>query len=198
MLYIANQFIYSRQERHAPREEPLEEEEYIDEDIPMSPTIGHDLDPLDQGKCNVKALSLIFWYLLSLYDIRMVFINNHCLNNFCTNHNSLALGSLTCVLLSSVAKLYSCLDHMRTVLGDAVPDSVLSQAAIRCEYDPQRALDMVLSEDTKTAPVPKGTTEETPSVMRINQEKAPLPQRTRQAAVVEKGTPRLNQNISGF
>ncbi|XP_046530920.1 HBS1-like protein isoform X1 [Equus quagga] len=46
------------------------------------------------------------------------------------------------------AHLYSCLDHMREVFGDDVPDDVLMEAVLKSKFDVQKALSMVLEQDS--------------------------------------------------
>uniref|UniRef100_A0A8C8HLP7 HBS1-like protein n=1 Tax=Oncorhynchus tshawytscha TaxID=74940 RepID=A0A8C8HLP7_ONCTS len=119
----AAQFIYSSRQERPNVEPPLEEEEMEeDEAIHTSPTLTHNLNPLDQGK------------------------------------------------------LYSCLDLMRAVLGDAMPESVLTQAALRCAFDPQRALDAVLSvESAGLPPLDARTNNDAPLPQRANKETAVVP-----------------------
>ncbi|XP_003769521.1 HBS1-like protein isoform X2 [Sarcophilus harrisii] len=47
------------------------------------------------------------------------------------------------------ARLYSCLDHMREVLGDDVPDQTMIEAVLQSKFDVEKALAMVLEQDKK-------------------------------------------------
>ncbi|XP_025975546.1 HBS1-like protein isoform X3 [Dromaius novaehollandiae] len=47
------------------------------------------------------------------------------------------------------ARLNSCLDQMREVLGESVPEQTMVQALLDSKFDVQKALDLVLSQDSK-------------------------------------------------
>ncbi|KYO19043.1 HBS1-like protein isoform X1 [Alligator mississippiensis] len=47
------------------------------------------------------------------------------------------------------ARLYSCLDQMREVLAESVPEQVMVEAVLNSKFDVQKALDLVLAQDSK-------------------------------------------------
>uniref|UniRef100_A0A098LY93 HBS1-like protein n=1 Tax=Hypsiglena sp. JMG-2014 TaxID=1550645 RepID=A0A098LY93_9SAUR len=47
------------------------------------------------------------------------------------------------------AQLNSCLDHMKEVLGDSVPEKMLVEAVLSKNFDIQQALDSILAQDNK-------------------------------------------------
>ncbi|NXA35537.1 HBS1L protein, partial [Eudromia elegans] len=59
---------------------------------------------------------------------------------FATNHQLSGLDR---------ARLNSCLDQMREVLGESIPEQTMVQAVLDSKFDVQKALDRVLSQDAK-------------------------------------------------
>lgn len=46
-----------------------------------------------------------------------------------------------------LAQLVSCLDHMKEVLGEAVPEKVMVEAVLNSKFDVHQALDSILAQD---------------------------------------------------
>lgn len=51
--------------------------------------------------------------------------------------------------MSLLARLNSCLDQMREVLAESVPEETMVQAVLDSKFDVQKALDLVLSQSSK-------------------------------------------------
>ncbi|XP_077342940.1 HBS1-like protein [Lithobates pipiens] len=56
------------------------------------------------------------------------------------------------IALSSLdqARLFSCLEHMREVLGETVSEQVMIDAALKCQFDVSKALELVFKQDCNT------------------------------------------------
>ncbi|XP_045577162.1 uncharacterized protein isoform X2 [Salmo salar] len=90
-------------------------------------------------------------------------------------------------------KLYSCLDQMREVLGDTVPESVLIQVALPCAVDPERALDTILSDESigaplRSAPLPQRANKEMAAAPISNQEASATPRPKKGACLSNSAT----------
>lgn len=62
----------------------------------------------------------------------------------------------SCTTLSAVdqARLYSCLDQMREVLGESVLEKTMIDAVLQCGFDAAKALDLVFMQDSNTSRKP--------------------------------------------
>ncbi|XP_075195974.1 HBS1-like protein isoform X2 [Anomaloglossus baeobatrachus] len=76
----------------------------------------------------------------------------------------------SCMTLSAFdqARLYSCLDQMREVLGESVSEQTMTDAVLQCGFDVAKALDFVFKQDSKTNKKP--VTQDAASIERPGKE----------------------------
>jgi hypothetical protein len=60
-------------------------------------------------------------------------------------HLILSKSSSVTLKYLSLARLNSCLEEMRNILGDTTPEHILIEAALRADFNSERALNDVLS-----------------------------------------------------